>query len=239
MRSPFGSAPIRPITGRLSLTPPSSTRRTVGSPCGWPTLAGGRRAYQLALRESSWVSPRLYAGGASSGAGCQAGDKLDGDRRGDGDPRAGSEVVEDRSAESYALIEEGRACRRQRHADAGGPFSAVVRRPPGIEAPLLRNSGCRCAPQRSILHGTAAVLAAGMGGRSFPPKPPLSLLCSGGASGPPPARAIRARVARRWRLWAEGVGARAPPVGPAPAPPSWRGFGGLPARRLIAASFVC
>ena len=60
------STPIRPITGRRSLPPPSSTRRPVGSPCGGPTLAGGRRASHVASRESSWVRPRLYAGGASS-----------------------------------------------------------------------------------------------------------------------------------------------------------------------------
>ena len=59
------ATPIRPITGRPSLPPPSFTRRPVGSPCGWPTLAGGRRAYHVASRETSWVRPRLYAGGSS------------------------------------------------------------------------------------------------------------------------------------------------------------------------------
>jgi hypothetical protein len=58
--------PIRLITGRPSLPPPSFTRRPVGSPCGWPTLAGGRRAYHVASQESSWVRPRLDAGGTSS-----------------------------------------------------------------------------------------------------------------------------------------------------------------------------
>ena len=60
------STPIRPITGRPSLPPSSFTRRPVGSPCGWPSLAGGRRAYHVASQESSWVRPRLYAGGTSS-----------------------------------------------------------------------------------------------------------------------------------------------------------------------------
>jgi hypothetical protein len=60
------STPIRPITGRPSLPPSSSTRRPIGSPCGWPTLAGGRRAYHVASQESSWVRPRLYAGGTTS-----------------------------------------------------------------------------------------------------------------------------------------------------------------------------
>ena len=60
------ATPIRPITGRPSLPPPSFTRRPVGSPCGWPTLTGGRRAYHVASQESSWIRPRLDAGGPSS-----------------------------------------------------------------------------------------------------------------------------------------------------------------------------
>ena len=63
------STPIRPITGRPSLPPSSFTRRPVGSPCGWPTLAGGLRAYHVASQESSWVRPRLDAGGTSSAPG--------------------------------------------------------------------------------------------------------------------------------------------------------------------------
>src|SRR4051812_17053104 len=47
------STPIRPVTGRPSLPPSSFTRRPVGSPCGRPTLAGGRRAYHVASQESS------------------------------------------------------------------------------------------------------------------------------------------------------------------------------------------
>ena len=60
------STPIRPATGRRSLPPPSSTRRPIDSPCGGPTLAGGRRASHVASRESSWVRPRLDAGGTTS-----------------------------------------------------------------------------------------------------------------------------------------------------------------------------
>jgi hypothetical protein len=60
------STPIRPITGRPSLPPSSFTRRPVGSPYGGPTLAGGRRAYHVASQESSWVRPRLDAGGTPS-----------------------------------------------------------------------------------------------------------------------------------------------------------------------------
>ena len=63
------ATPIRPATGRPSLPPPSSTRRPVGSPRGGPTLAGGRRAYHVASPESSWVRPRLYAGGTISAPG--------------------------------------------------------------------------------------------------------------------------------------------------------------------------
>jgi hypothetical protein len=60
------ATPIRPVTGRPSLPPSSFTRRPVGSPYGGPTLAGGRRAYHVASQESSWVRPRLDAGGISS-----------------------------------------------------------------------------------------------------------------------------------------------------------------------------
>src|SRR5262245_22765800 len=44
---PSGSTPIRPITGRPSLTPPSFTRSPIGSPCGLLSLAGGLRAYHV------------------------------------------------------------------------------------------------------------------------------------------------------------------------------------------------
>jgi hypothetical protein len=60
------ATPIRPITGRPSLAPSSFTRRPIDSPCSGPTLAGERRAYHVASQESSWVRPRLDAGGSSS-----------------------------------------------------------------------------------------------------------------------------------------------------------------------------
>ena len=55
-------------------------------------------------------------------------DQLGDDRRGDGDPRLASRTAGDAHAETDALIREGRACRRQRHADAGGRSQAVARR---------------------------------------------------------------------------------------------------------------
>src|SRR5262249_20852834 len=42
------STPVRPITGRRSLPPSSSTRSPVGSPCGSLSLTGGLRAYHVA-----------------------------------------------------------------------------------------------------------------------------------------------------------------------------------------------
>ncbi len=46
---PRGSTPIRPITGRRSLLPPSPTRTPIGSPCGLLSLAGGVWAYHVPL----------------------------------------------------------------------------------------------------------------------------------------------------------------------------------------------
>ena len=49
---PFGwgdvATPVRPVTGRPSLAPRSSTRSPVGSPYGSLALAGGLRAYHVA-----------------------------------------------------------------------------------------------------------------------------------------------------------------------------------------------
>jgi hypothetical protein len=56
--------PYPAATGRRSLPPWSFTRRPIDSPYGSSTLTGGRRAYHVASPESSWVRPRLYAGGA-------------------------------------------------------------------------------------------------------------------------------------------------------------------------------
>jgi hypothetical protein len=61
-----GSTPVRPITGRRSLPPSSFTRSPIDSPCGSSPLAGGLRAYHVALRKHAWVRSRLYAGGSSS-----------------------------------------------------------------------------------------------------------------------------------------------------------------------------
>ena len=58
--------PIRPITGRHSLPPPSFTRSPIDSPCGSSSLTGGLRAYHVASREHAWVRSRLDAGGSSS-----------------------------------------------------------------------------------------------------------------------------------------------------------------------------
>ena len=48
---PFGwgdvATPIRPITGRHSLAPPSFTRSPFGLPCGSLSLTGGLRAYHV------------------------------------------------------------------------------------------------------------------------------------------------------------------------------------------------
>ena len=62
----IGSTPVRPIPGRPSLRPSSFTRSPIVSPCGSSTLAGGLRAYHVASQESSWIRPRLDAGGSSS-----------------------------------------------------------------------------------------------------------------------------------------------------------------------------
>src|SRR5262249_49349445 len=64
-----GSTPIRPLTGRHSLPPPSFTRSPIDAPCGGSTLAGGLRAYHVASREPSWVRSRLGTGGSSSAPG--------------------------------------------------------------------------------------------------------------------------------------------------------------------------
>jgi hypothetical protein len=62
-------SPVRPVTGRHSLSPSSFTRRPIGSPCGSLSRVGGRRAYHVASRKPAWVRPRLYAGGAASAPG--------------------------------------------------------------------------------------------------------------------------------------------------------------------------
>jgi len=70
---PFGwgpvPTPLRPITGRHSLSPRSSTRSPVGSSYDSLSLAGGLRAYHVASPKPAWVRSRLYAGGSSSAPG--------------------------------------------------------------------------------------------------------------------------------------------------------------------------
>ena len=68
--SPAGSTPLRPITGRHSLAPPSFTRSPMGSPYGSLSLAGGLRAYHVPqLERPGWLRPRLCAGGSASAPG--------------------------------------------------------------------------------------------------------------------------------------------------------------------------
>ena len=45
--SPFGSTPIRSITGQLSPLPQPATRSPIGSPCGSLSLPGGLRPYRV------------------------------------------------------------------------------------------------------------------------------------------------------------------------------------------------
>jgi hypothetical protein len=67
----------------------------------------------------------------------QAGDQLGDDRRGDGTPRAGSKIAEDHSVESYALMGEGRACRRQDPLTRNDVSHRSLARPPGNRSPVL------------------------------------------------------------------------------------------------------
>jgi hypothetical protein len=67
-----GVPPIRPITGRPSLPPSSSTRCPVREPYDSPCCraAVGRRAYHVPQVEpSGWFRSRLSAGGAASAPG--------------------------------------------------------------------------------------------------------------------------------------------------------------------------
>jgi hypothetical protein len=58
-----GATPIRPITGRLSLPPPSFTRSPIGSPCGSLSPKGGLRAYHVPLVYPSGLGPSSTPGG--------------------------------------------------------------------------------------------------------------------------------------------------------------------------------
>ena len=65
--SPEDSTPIRPITGRHSLPPSSSTRRPIGDrlAAGLPR-EGGRRAYHVPRMNHGWFRLCLSAGGSDS-----------------------------------------------------------------------------------------------------------------------------------------------------------------------------
>ena len=70
---PYGSTPIPPITGRLSLPPPSHTRSPIGSPCGSLSRADASAGRPTGLPRSvqvpAWVRFRLSAGGTTSAMG--------------------------------------------------------------------------------------------------------------------------------------------------------------------------
>jgi hypothetical protein len=67
--SPDGSTPIRPITGRRSLAPPSCTRRPVGDPRGSLSLVGRVTGLPRSVDVPGWDGPPLFAGGAPSAPG--------------------------------------------------------------------------------------------------------------------------------------------------------------------------
>lgn len=72
---PLSATPILPITGRPSLSPPSATRRPIGSSYGSLSQAdkhpsGDLRAYHVPCKyHTAWVRSRLSAGGAPSAIG--------------------------------------------------------------------------------------------------------------------------------------------------------------------------
>ena len=62
-----GSTPIPPITGRLSLSPPSHTRRPISAPCGSLSRMSGRpTGLPRSVQVPVWVRSCLSAGGSSS-----------------------------------------------------------------------------------------------------------------------------------------------------------------------------
>jgi hypothetical protein len=68
---PEGATPIRPITGRRSLAPPSHTRTAIGLPCGRLSLAGTVRAYQVPIVRPDGLgalSPPVALGAHDRGA---------------------------------------------------------------------------------------------------------------------------------------------------------------------------
>src|SRR5262249_32420722 len=67
--SPFGSTPVRPITGRPSLAPPSCTRRPVGDPRESLSPVGRTTGLPRSADVPEWVGPPFFAGGAASAPG--------------------------------------------------------------------------------------------------------------------------------------------------------------------------
>ena len=67
--SPVGSTPIRPVTGRHSLPPPSFTRRPMGSSRESLSLVGRTTGLPRSVDVPGWVGSPLFAGGATSAPG--------------------------------------------------------------------------------------------------------------------------------------------------------------------------
>jgi hypothetical protein len=67
--SPGGSTPVRPVNGRHSLSPPSFTRRPVGSSRESPSLVGRTTGLPRSADVPRWVGSPLFAGGATSAPG--------------------------------------------------------------------------------------------------------------------------------------------------------------------------
>jgi hypothetical protein len=66
---PGGATPVRPVTGRHSLAPSSSTCNPASGSCESPSLSGRLQAYHVPYRLSEWGGLCLFAGGATSAAG--------------------------------------------------------------------------------------------------------------------------------------------------------------------------
>ena len=67
--SPVGSTPIRPVTGRHSLPPPSFTRRPMGASRESLSLVGRTTGLPRSVDVPGWVGSPLFAGGATSAPG--------------------------------------------------------------------------------------------------------------------------------------------------------------------------
>jgi len=67
--SPDGSTPVRPVTGRHSLAPPSFTRRPVGASREALSPMGRATGLPRFVDVPGWVGPPFFAGGAASAPG--------------------------------------------------------------------------------------------------------------------------------------------------------------------------